>query len=130
MRYALILIFFTALLTAAPAEWAKDYDTARQIAAQEGKIVYLLITAPGCRWCKRFKRTTLKDKAVRERLAALAVGVEVERDSGAYPAKFKAPMIPMHYFLSADERVLVKMPGYWNIEDFMSILDDVERKRK
>ncbi|MBD3801555.1 MAG: thioredoxin family protein [Campylobacterales bacterium] len=111
-------------------EWAERYDKARQIAAQEGKIVYLLVTAPGCRWCKRFIRTTLKDKAVRKRLAALAVGVEVERDSGTYPAKFKAPMIPIHYFLSADEWILVKMLGYWNIEDFMSIVDEVERKRK
>jgi len=130
MRYLLHFIFLAALLPAAPMEWATGFDEARQMAAQEGKMLYVLITSRQCRWCKRFKATTLKDPSVQERLGALAVGVEVERDSGTYPARLKAPMIPMHYFLSADERVLVKMPGYWNIEDFMSILDDVERKRK
>ncbi|MHC3993989.1 thioredoxin family protein [Thiomicrolovo sp. ZZH C-3] len=130
MRYLLNMIFLTALLGAAPSEWGKSFDDAKRMAAAEGKLVYVLITEPGCRWCKRFKRTTLRDDGVRRRLDGMAVGVEVARGSGSYPDTLKAPMIPMHYFLSADERVLVKMPGYWNIEDFMSILDDVERKRK
>ncbi|WP_345973225.1 thioredoxin family protein [Sulfurimonas diazotrophicus] len=130
MRYLLNILFFAALLLGAPTEWAKSLDDAKRIAAAEGKLVYVLITEPGCRWCKRFKRTTLHDHGVRRRLDEMAVGVEVERGSGTYPDTLKALMIPMHYFLSPDERVLVKMPGYWNIEDFMSILDDVERKRK
>ena len=128
MRYLIGLSLFSLLLQAAP--WSESYSDALAAAQKEGKAVYLLITAPECRWCRKFKQTTLTDGAVRKRLERLAVGVEVYRGQGDYPKHLKAPMVPMHYFLAADGSVLVKMPGHWNIEDFMSILDDVERKRK
>jgi thioredoxin-related protein len=90
----------------------------------------VLITSPSCRWCRRFERETLADPAIRRRLGRLAVTAEVVRGSGEYPATLAAPVVPMHYFLGEDGEVLVKMPGYWSAEDFMSILDDVERRRK
>jgi len=130
MRFLFFALVFSGVLSAAQMEWAEDFAGAERLAAAEGKVLYILITSPDCRWCKRFKRTTLTDADVDARLGRMAVGVEVERGSGTYPAHLKAPVIPMHYFLGADEKVLVKMPGYWNTEDFMSILDDVERKRK
>lgn len=99
-------------------------------ASAEQKVLYVLITTPGCGWCDRFKRQTLSDAGVRARLAETAVVFETERGSGEYPDALKACRVPMHYFLGSDDAVLVKMPGYWNVEDFMSILDDVERKRK
>lgn len=129
MRYLIGWLFFSVLLFA-QTPVVKDFAAAKALAAKEGKVVYVLITSPTCRWCRKFEQTTLVDSEVSRRLSSLAVTVEVTRGSGAYPEALKAPMVPMHYFLAPDETVLVKMPGYWDTEDFMSILDDVERKRK
>jgi len=128
MRH-LLTIFILAIMMSATAAGSEDFAEAKRLAQQEGKVIYLLITTPGCRWCRKFERTTLADAAVQKRLSSMAVTVEVLRGSGGYPAGLKASMVPMHYFLAPDETVLVKMPGYWGSEDFMSILDDVERKR-
>jgi len=130
MRYFLGLFLFSVLMAASADDRCRDFAAAKQQAAKEEKVVYVLITTPDCRWCRRFEQTTLADAKVKARLEALAVGVEVTRGDGGYPDTLSAPMVPMHYFLAPDETVLVKMPGYWNVVDFMSILDDVERKRK
>jgi len=130
MRYLIGILFFSAVLFSADGVESHSYADAKALAAKEGKVVYLLITTPTCRWCRKFEVTTLADPRVCARLASMAVMAEATRGSGDYPESLKAPMVPMHYFLAPDETVLVKMPGYWDIEDFMSILDDVERKRK
>jgi thioredoxin-related protein len=129
MRFLIGLLFFSVLLSAQMAE-VKDFAAAKALAKKEGKVVYVLITSPTCRWCRKFEQSTLRDVNVSRRLSSMAVTIQVTRGSGTYPDALKAPMVPMHYFLAPDERVLVKMPGYWDTEDFMSILDDVERKRK
>jgi len=129
MRYLFGMFLFSVMIFASGAR-SGDFAAAKRLAQKEGKVLYVLITAPGCRWCRKFEQTTLADAAVRKRLSSVAVTVEVSRGSGGYPETLKAPMVPMHYFLAPDETVLVKMPGYWGSEDFMSILDDVERKRK
>ena len=126
----LFTILILAVMTSVPSTGNEDFAAAKRLAQEEGKVLYVLITTPGCRWCRKFEQTTLEDAAVQKRLSAMAVTVEVSRGSGGYPDTLKAPMVPMHYFLAPDETVLVKMPGYWGREDFMSILDDVERRRK
>lgn len=111
------------------ADQAMSFADAKAKALREHKIVYLLVSTPNCSWCKQFKLKTLSDKAVQERLRGMAVTLQRDR-GGDYPQTLEASRVPMHYFLAPDETVLVKIPGYWNIEDFMSILDDAERKRK
>ncbi len=128
MRPTFFVLFFVLFLFSAVADSGLTYSAAVQRAKAEGKAVYLLITAPGCRWCRKFEHETLCDPAVQARLRELAVSVEAERGSGTYPARLAAPAVPMHFFLRPDGEILVKMPGYWNPEDFLSILGDVRRK--
>jgi len=124
MRTAMILLWLWTGVQAVGA----DYETARARACKEGKMLYVLITTPQCSWCRRFETTTLTDRALHERLEKSAVIVEVTRGEGGYPESLASPVVPMHYFLSPEGRVLVKMPGYWNVEDFTSILNDAQRR--
>lgn len=124
MRWAIMLVL---LWTGAHAV-ENDYGSARAKAQREGKLIYVLITTPQCRWCRRFEEQTLVDKGVKEGLEEMAVTVELTRDADDYPETLKAPVVPMHFFLTADERVLVKMPGYWNVENFTSIMNDAKRR--
>lgn len=130
MKKLILLLAMSLTLAAGELGWTNDYEAAKKEAEASGKVIYVLVTTPVCRWCKKLKMTTLADPEVAERLERLVVGVEATRSIDNYPSKLKAPMVPMSFFLSPDDRVLVKMPGYWGKEDFMSILDDVERKAK
>ena len=37
-------------------------------------------------------------------------------------------MVPMSYFLTPEGRVLYSVPGYWSKDDYLSMMEDVERK--
>jgi thioredoxin-related protein len=37
-------------------------------------------------------------------------------------------MVPMTYFAAPDGRIIYSVPGYWQEEDYLSMMGDVERK--
>jgi thioredoxin-related protein len=138
MKKVWLWIVLATMLQGAEMEWAASYDDAYARAQAQNKGVYLLITSESCQWCRKLESTTLRNEQVVKRLEANFVPVNIvipdarkkEKEIERGGKKFKITVFPMNYFLANDGKVLVKMPGYWNVEDFNSILDDTEFKLK
>jgi len=131
MYKLLLILFFTCNVFSADIVWAKDYATAIKQAKKENKRVMLLITSETCRWCRKLESTTLEDKVVVDRLKKDYISVEVTRDIDKYPERFKAKVVPITYFLASDEEIIMRgVMGYWSSEDYLSIMDDVDRYYK
>lgn len=122
------VMLLVAALSAGEIHWAKDFDSAMALAKKENKPVYMLITSDRCRWCQRLKIKTLSDKEVIERLNGSYIALDVNRERDKIPSMYRASMVPTTYFLAPNGKVLVKIPGYWNVEDYLSIMDDADRK--
>ena len=118
----------STFLFSSQIKWQQDFDKAQSIAQKDNAIIYALVTSTTCKWCKKLKTTTLRKKSIVKRLHNAYVSVELTRNEEKYPEYLTAKMVPMNYFLAPDGRVLYSIPGFWNEEDFMSILDDVDRK--
>ena len=128
-------VFFLLLLTcnlfAEGLSWQSSYADALKKAKLEHKRVMLLITSETCKWCRKLESTTLKDPQVIERLQKEYVVVNVTRHKDDYPKRFSAVVVPMSYFLTTDEKVIMRgVMGYWSSEDYLSIMDDVDRYYK
>lgn len=131
MRTILLLFFVLSTLSAAEIEWAQSYTEAKERAYKEDKNILLLITTERCRWCRKLEATTLQDSEVVGRINAGFVAVHVTRGEDDYPSNLKAQMVPMSYFLYPDGRPIMRgIMGYWAAEDYLSIMDDVDRKLK
>lgn len=131
MKRILILhVILGALLSLNALDWLDDYDLAHAKALKENKIFYVFIVSEDCRWCRKMEATTMLDDTIQERLKKSFIAVELTRDIDIYPESLQAKMVPKHYFLTPNEKKIYAVPGYWNVEDFSSILDDVERKFK
>jgi len=124
------MMLAAASLFAAEIDWAPSYEAAKVRAAQEQKNILLLITTESCKWCRRLESATLTDARVVERVNAHYVAVHVTRGKDVYPEDLIAPRVPMSYFLRADGEVIHDMMGYWNVEDYLSVLDDAEYEFK
>ncbi|MBN2894716.1 MAG: thioredoxin family protein [Campylobacterales bacterium] len=109
-------------------EWYHDYDKALEAAAKEQKILYIIIVTDDCRWCRKMEATTLKDPMVDLRISKRYISLELNRDRSSYPDSLQAKMVPKHYFLTPQGGKIFTVPGYWNVEDFLATLDDVERR--
>ena len=130
MRYMTILFLLLLSLQADEINWNSDFAAAQAQAQKENKIIYAVITSETCRWCRKLESTTLKQPAIIKNLNDKYAAVEITRGKGKYPKCFKATMVPMTYFVAPDGRIIYSVPGYWQEEDYLSMMGDVERKYK
>jgi len=126
----LILLFFTiASLHAAEVLWAHSFKEALAKAQAENKNLMVLMTTETCRWCRKLESQTLKHDEVVSRLNRDYVSVHLTRNVDEYPRYLNAPGVPSTYFLDrAGQPIIKRVMGYWNAEDYLSYLDDVEYK--
>jgi len=120
---------FSAWLTA-DIIWQKDIPTAIQIAKKENKNIMVFVVGKSCRWCVKMKNRTLSNVNVNKRLKSyIAVKVyrEDEKASKELPAIYGVPTI---FFMTPDKIILESVVGYFDVEDFISYINDVEKKVK
>ena len=111
-------------------DWVKDIDTAVQIAKKEHKNIMVMVEGEHCRWCKKMKGRTLSDDAVEKRLEKYVV-VKVFREDGNAMAQLPpVDGVPTIFFMKENKAVIQELLGYLNVEDFISYIDDVEKKAK
>jgi len=126
MRIVLALFMFSGTLLA--LEWAKDLDTAITTAQKEHKNIMVMVEGEHCRWCKKMKGRTLSDESIEKRLEKFVV-VKVMREDGNAMAKLPpVDGVPTIFFLKENKAVIEDVVGYFNVEDFTSYIDDVEKK--
>ena len=129
IKILLILSLSLLSLHAADLNWAKSYQDAVSKATEQKKNIMLLVTTKTCRWCRKLESTTLKDESVVSRLEKDYVSVHVTRDVDEYPCHLKVKGVPTTFFLDVSGKPIIKkVIGYWNVEDYLSYLDDVEYK--
>ena len=111
-------------------DWVKDINTALEVAQKEHKTIMVMVEGENCRWCKKMKGRTLSDDAVEKRLEKFVV-VKVMRENGNAMAKLPPVQgVPTIFFMKEDKAIVEEIIGYFNVEDFISYLDDVEKKTK
>ena len=127
MRLVLLTFIFASSLFSS-VNWIEDYDDALKIAQKENKRIYMLIVSHDCRWCKKFKKTTLKNKKLLGRLSKKYVLLHLSRDIDDIPSKYKTTPIPRHYFLTNRGEEIFPVVGYRDVETFNSFLDTVNER--
>jgi uncharacterized protein YyaL (SSP411 family) len=111
-------------------EWVKDIDTAFSVAKKEHKSVMVFVEGENCRWCKKMKGRTLSDESVEKRLEKFVVVKVMREDPKAMKSLPEIKGVPTTFFMSADKKVLESAIGYWNVEDFIAYINDVEKMTK
>lgn len=131
MKKIFFLLMFCISVFGADIAWNTSYDSARAKAKKESKPLMVLITSEDCRWCRKLEATTLQDEQIISRINTQFQAINVTKDKSIYPKSLTAKMVPMSYFLDpSNGKVLYSIPGYWDSEDYHSILDDALRKYK
>ena len=121
-------IFFSTTLFAEEIVWLKDINTAFEMAKKEQRTVMVLVEGENCRWCKKMKHRTLGDENVQKKLKlyiTVKVMRENEDDVKDLPIIHGVPSI---FFMTPQKDVIESVIGYFNVEDFLSYISDVEKK--
>lgn len=122
------LLFLSSTLFS--LEWVKDIDTALSVAKKEHKNIMVLVEGENCRWCQKMKHRTLSDKSVEKKLEKYVV-VKVMRENGNGMSVLPPIQgVPTIFFMKENKAVIEEVIGYFNVEDFLSYISDVEKKVK
>ena len=130
MRVLLVLFTLAFALSANEVVWLHSYKDAVIKSKAENKPILVIMTKEHCRWCKRLETRTLEDETIKERLSDKFINLVLVRESSEFPGFLKARIFPTSFFLTKEERVIHKMPGFWKVDDFNSIIDDALMKYK
>ena len=111
-------------------DWVKDIDTALIVAKKEDKTIMVFVESEHCKWCKKMKHRTLSDDTIEKRLSKFIL-VKVMRENGNAMAKLPPVQgVPTIFFMKANKAIIEEVVGYFNVEDFISYITDIEKKVK
>lgn len=122
------LLFLSSTLFS--LEWGTDIHAAFAQAKKEQKSVMVLVEGENCRWCKKFKYRTLQEDSVVERLEKFVVVKVMREDPSSMSVLPGIKGVPTVFFMKADKTVIEQVIGYYNVRDFTSYINDVEKKSK
>jgi len=111
------------------AEWVKGLDAAFTLAKKEHKNVMVFVEGENCRWCKKMKYRTLSDDAVEKRLKKFVTVKVMREDPKAMSVLPQVKGVPTIFFMNENKAVIEEVVGYFDVEDFISYINDVENKK-
>lgn len=119
----------STLLSAGDLHWEKDLQGAFDKAAASKRPLMVMVESKTCRWCVKMKHRTLENDTIAKRLQHFVL-VKIDRDVISSEFVPYAKYVPTIYFMTADKKILESVPGYFDVSDFHSWIDDAENKLK
>ena len=108
-------------------QWQSDVDLAKNMAAQEGKLVLLHFTAEWCRPCKQLKTFVFPSPNVISTIQERCIPVLVDTDENPELVKqYDVESIPMDIVITAEGRVLQKRKSPKDATNFVRMLKAVD----
>lgn len=123
MSKILILIF--ALLSMAFCDDWKSYKDAINIQNKNNKPIMVEIISSHCGYCQRMNKIVFEDKDMRKWLEERFILVKLDSRDDNIPNMLDYDVTPTFFFIK-ENKVIKKIPGSWNIEDFKSLTKDIK----
>ena len=124
----IILGFLLLSSTLFSLDWVKDIDTALTVAKKEDKTIMVFVESEHCKWCKKMKHHTLFDDVV-EKILEKFVLVKVMREDGVAMSVLPPVRgVPTIFFMKDNKVIIEEIIGYFDVTDFISYINDVEKK--
>lgn len=123
--FALLLLVSSVF---ADVEYVDIFDVYDK-AADEHKVVMVMLSKEGCPGCQYMENVVFNDKKIAKILKDKFVVAHVDIDKDGIPDGMDYFATPTFYFLDADENILKKLTGGENAKDFASTLQKVKAKK-
>ena len=120
------ILLLSSTLNAIELHWEHNYENALATAKEEQKMVYLFIGADNCKHCERFKKLTLSNKKLIERMKETYVLLYMSRDQHEIPDGFEKYGVPFHYFLTPTGKIVAEVQGSRELAGWYDVLDEID----
>lgn len=100
-----------------------NYKQGMSLAKKENKRVYLHFYTDWCNFCKEMDQTTFRNPSIIKMLNKDFVAIRVNTNKEAKVAgKYNIRPVPDNWFLSADGKKLRNFLGYYEADQFVTVI--------
>jgi thioredoxin-related protein len=106
-------------------DWRRSFDAARREAAATDGTLLLVVESPGCGWCQKLERTTLRDPEAVGAINALTIPVRIDAsdpNNERLVAELRVEGVPLVALLDRDGRLIGQSSGYLDPRRFAAWL--------
>ena len=108
----------------------ESFDRALKKASQEDKIIMIKATSKHCHYCKKMDREVFIEEEIVKALQKDFIAVSIDVGKTTLPLGLKADMTPTFFFINKDKKMIKRIPGSWNKEDFLEILKEAKMAKR
>lgn len=103
-----------------------SFDTALKMASQDDRIIMIKATSRHCHYCKKMDREVFVEDEVVQVFQKDFIAVSVDVGKAALPLGLESAVTPTFFFVNKDKKMIKRIPGSWNKEDFLVILKEAK----
>jgi len=108
-----------------------DIKQAYKIANKSNKLIYLLLTTPGCPWCYRMENIVLKNSDIQNSLQVGYIGIILQNKKHHIPKQNKVTFYPTSMIIDPkDKHILSNIPGYIGVKSLNKTLNNTHELYK
>lgn len=121
----IVLAMFLCSLSLFALEF-KSYEAALIEQQKTNKLIMIDVVRTGCHYCENMDKEVFKDEEMAKWLKERFIPVKINLDDEALPLGLKVSFTPTFYFVDKNKKIVKKIPGAWNIEDFKSLTEKLK----
>jgi thioredoxin-related protein len=103
-----------------------SYKDALKLQQQNGKIIMIDVVRTDCHYCADMQKKVFDDKEMSEWLQKRFIPVKLNLDFDELPLGIHVYFTPTFFFIDSDQKVIKKIPGSWNIQDFKDLTKNIK----
>lgn len=104
-------------------EWQTDYDTARKLSKDSGKMIFLVFSTQECVYCRKLEATSFKDPQVAKMLSDDFIPLKVDGNASPNLAKaLRIKLYPSIVMAAPDGKIIGFLEGYMEPERLSDLM--------
>jgi len=104
----------------------KTYESALAQQKKTNKLIMIEVVREGCHYCEDMDRDVFADKEMSEWIAKRFIPIKISLNKQDLPLGLKVTFTPTFYFVDKNQKIVKKIPGAWNMEDFKSLTQKIQ----
>lgn len=122
-KYLLVLLLS---LTSLFALEFHSYEDALKLQKKSGKTIMIDVIRTDCHYCEDMDKDVFQNNEMSEWLENRFIPVKLNLKNDKLPLGIQVHFTPTFFFVDTNGKIVKKIPGSWNIEDFKDLTKGIK----
>jgi thioredoxin-related protein len=103
-----------------------SYEEALALQKKNHKIIMIDVMRSDCHYCIKMEEEVFNNKEMYQWLQKRFILAQLNLDFDDVPKRFQVPFTPSFFFVNEKGKIVKKIPGSWNIQDFKDLTKNIK----